>query len=455
MRVEEIVRACGGRLLCGRGDAAVTSVETDSRAVRPGALFVPIRGERTDAHRFIPSVLEAGAAAVLTQEHDSADGAGAWIAVRDTREALRKIAGAYRAKFHIPVVGVTGSVGKTTTKEMIGLALSAGLRVMKTEGNFNSQIGVPLTVFRLSPEHQAAVVEMGMSDFGEMSRIAQVARPTCAVMTNIGMSHLENLKTRQNIRSEKLHITDCFTKDSVLFLNGDDPLLAELDHGHALPFCTVRFGMDPRCDWRAEDVKAEGDRTEFTACFSGRRLKLTLPVPGLHNVRNALAALAVAEHLGVGAEKAARALASYRSPAMRQQVIRSGGVTVLDDSYNASPDSVRSSIDVLHGLKKGGRAVCVFADMLELGELSAQAHFETGVYAAQSGVDALFTVGEQAKEIARGARSANPSLSVFSFLTNEEASQSLKAYLRPGDAVVVKGSRGMKTDEIVRSLTQG
>ena len=281
MRVEEIVRACGGKLLCGRGDAVVTSVETDSRAVRPGALFVPIRGERTDAHRFIPSVLEAGAAAVLTQEHDSMDdGAGAWIAVPDTREALRKIAGAYRAKFQIPVVGVTGSVGKTTTKEMIGLALSAGLRVMKTEGNFNSQIGVPLTVFRLSPEHQAAVVEMGMSDFGEMGRIAQVARPTCAVMTNIGMSHLENLKTRQNIRSEKLHITDCFTKDSVLFLNGDDPLLAEMDH--ALPFRTVRFGMDPRCDWRAEDVKAEGDRTEFTACFSGD-LRDRAAVPAAHH----------------------------------------------------------------------------------------------------------------------------------------------------------------------------
>ena len=214
---EEIARACGGRLLGGDPAAEITSVAVDSRQVRPGTLFVPIIGERTDAHCYIEKAFASGAAATLTQEHTQAVGGGAWIAVDDTRGALQKIAAAWRAKFAGPVIGITGSVGKTTTKEMTALALSAGRNVMKTEGNQNSQIGLPLTMFRLSPEYGAAVVEMGMSEFGEMGRLAAVAAPDYAVMTNIGLSHIGNLKTQENIRSEKLHITDRFHDDSVLF----------------------------------------------------------------------------------------------------------------------------------------------------------------------------------------------------------------------------------------------
>ena len=225
MTAKEITRACGGRLLCGDPDTVVTSVSTDSRKIDSGTLFVPIKGERTDAHTFIDATFAAGASATLTQEHDQMDDKHAWIRVQSTEQALQQIAAVYRRKFSIPFIGITGSVGKTTTKEMVALALSAGRNVMKTEGNFNSQIGLPLTMFTLQKSHQAAVIEMGMSNFGEMSRLAQIAAPDYAVVTNIGISHIEQLKTQQNIMNEKLHITDCFHKDSVLFLNGDDEML--------------------------------------------------------------------------------------------------------------------------------------------------------------------------------------------------------------------------------------
>ena len=321
---------------------------------------------------------------------------------------------------------------------------------MKTEGNFNSQLGVPLTVFRLLPEHEAAVIEMGMSEFGEMARLAQVARPTCAVMTNIGISHIENLKTQENIRAEKLHITDAFAEDSVLFLNGDDPLLAQLRG--TLPCRIAFFGTQPWCDVYAEKIVSRGGTTEFTAVSREFRVPVTLPVPGEHNVLNALASLAVAQYLGVTPHKAAERLQTYSPPAMRQQIHQVGGITVIDDSYNASPDSMRSSVNILMDLKGSGRAVGVFADMLELGDYSRQAHFDAGVYAASRGIDALFVIGEQAQEIRWGALSAECHLPVFSYLSNEQALEKLLAYLRPGDVVIVKGSRGMKTDEIVRGL---
>lgn len=452
MTIPEIVQACGGRLLCGDETREVVTVTTDSRSVGPGALFVPIVGENVNAHRFLSSAVSAGAAAVLTQEHSEQQGECAWIAVEDTKAALQAIAAAYRTQFSIPIVGVTGSVGKTSTKEMLALALSAERNVMKTAGNFNSQLGVPLTVFGMEPQHQAAVVEMGMSEFGEMSRLATVVRPTCAVITNIGISHIENLHSQENIRSEKLHITDSFADDAVLFLNGDDSLLAELRG--TLPFRTVFFGTQPWCDWRAAQVKAVGGSISFLAVSNQHRIAVSLPVPGIHNVLNALVSLAVAEHLGVALPKAAAALSHYEPPAMRQRIYYAHGITIIDDSYNASPDSLRSSVNILKDLQGSGRAVGVFADMLELGEFSRKAHFDAGVYAATSGVDALFTIGKEAHEIIWGALSAEAALPVFPCTTNQQAVEKLLEFLQPGDVVAVKGSRGMKTDEIVQALIE-
>lgn len=452
MTAKQIADLCGGRLLCGVPETEVCSVTTDSRSLGDRALFVPIKGERVDGHAFLGQVLENGAAAVLTQEHETASGEKPWIAVSDTREALQKLAAAYRAEFSIPVVGITGSVGKTTTKEMVALALSAGFSsVLKTAGNLNSQIGLPLMVLRLSEEYNAAVLEMGMSEFGEMERLAAIAAPQYAVMTNIGISHIENLKTQENIRSEKLHITDRFTPSSILFLNGDDPLLSELSGN--LPFRTVSFGLGENCDYSAREIHTDGESTIFLLrAPDGETLQLCLPCLGDHNVRNALAAVAVADALGVDRNAAAKALETYRPPAMRQQIRRAEGLTVLDDSYNASPDSVRSSLNVLASLPCEGKRGAVLADMLELGDLSEQAHYDTGREAAKSGIQFLVTVGHRAEAIARGALAENPLLDCRVCQSNEEAVRELKALLGRGDAVLVKGSRGMKTDEIVTAL---
>lgn len=447
--VKEITDACGGKLLCGSPDTPITAVSTDSRKIIPGTLFVPIRGEKTDAHAYIDATFAAGAAATLTQEHDKMDDSHIWIRVPSTEQALQQIAAAYRKKFNIPFVGVTGSVGKTTTKEMIALALSAGLKVMKTEGNFNSQIGLPLTMFRLSSEHQAAIIEMGMSDFGEMSRLAQIAAPDYAVITNIGISHIQQLKTQQNILAEKLHITDRFHKGSILFLNGDDELLAGLRG--KLNVKIIYFGTQSWCDFRAEDITASNGSTEFTMRGPGGAQKVKLPVLGIHNVTNALAGLAVAHTLGVPLDRAAAKLAEYQPLAMRQQIHHVNEVTIIDDSYNASPDSIQSSVDVLCSFH-GGKRVAVLADMLELGDFSQRAHFDVGAYTAKAGIDLLVTVGEQAKEIAKGAQSVNSGLICRSFENNEAAIAELKSTLIGGDAVLIKGSRGMRTDEIVKAL---
>lgn len=450
MTVREITAACDGRLLCGDPETVVTSVVTDSRQVVDGTLFVPLKGEKTDAHAFLRAAFASGAAAALTEEHTHMEAEGAWIAVDSTQLALQNIAAAYRRKFDIPVVGITGSVGKTTTKELVALALSAKYSVMKTAGNHNSQVGLPLMMFALAPEHEVAVVEMGMSNFGEMARLARIAEPKYAVVTNIGISHIGQLKTRENILREKLHITDRFTGDSVLFLNGDDPMLAALRG--KMPFRTVFYGTAPWCDFRAGKVAAGTESTSFLcAAPGGKTAEVSLRVPGMHYVLDALAGLAVAVQMGVPLDAAAASLADYRPLAMRQRIYHANEVTIIDDSYNSSPDAAKSSLNVLSGFRSG-RRVAVLADMLELGDYSRKAHFEVGVCAADSGVDILITIGKEARAIAEGARSVRPDLDCRTFDGNAQAVAELKSFLSPGDAVLVKGSRGMCTDEIVRAL---
>lgn len=446
--IADIVRWSNGRLLCGDPQKEVTSVSINSREIQPGALFVPIVGEKVDAHQFIPSALESGAAAVLTQEHEEARGEGAWIRVEDTVQALQDIAAGYRSRFAIPAVGITGSVGKTSTKEMVAAALSAEKKVMKTAGNFNSQIGLPLTMFGLEQGQDVAVIEMGMSDFGEMSRLSAIARPACAVMTNIGISHIEQLKTQENIRAEKLHIIDCFPEDGVLYLNVDDPMLAELMG--ALPVKTVGYGIDHPCAYRAENISCDGEATCFRLSYPEGEAEIRIPAIGEHHVRNALAAIAVARGMGLSLSAIQQGLSHYQNAAMRQQIHRLRYLTVIDDSYNASPDSAKSGLSVLMQLQNKGRNIAVLADMLELGEYSVQAHYQLGEAAAQMGVGLLVSVGERAREIARGA--ADQGIPVQECQTNQEAIDYLKERLRPGDAVLVKGSRGMHTDEIVKAL---
>ena len=403
VKISDILKATGGKLLCGDEAVAVTSFFTDSRQAKAGAMFVPIRGERADGHDYIPAVLESPAAATFT-DHEIPLGEKPIVLVKDCREALQKAAAWYREQFAIPVVGVTGSVGKTTAKEMVAQALTAKFRVLKTAGNQNSQVGVPITVCGLKKDHTAAVVEMGVSMPGEMARIAAVVKPTCAVMTNIGVSHIEFMKTRENILKEKAHIADYIPVDGALFVNGDDDLLPTLKE--TLGGKVVTFGLGPTCDWRAYGLN-EADKGTFFTCLSPAGEKTEVFV----------------RYLGVPAEDAVRAISAYKAPAMRQQVVEAGGLLIIDDSYNASPDSMRSAIDVLATRPVTGKRAAVLADMLELGDFSQQGHYEVGSYARERGVELLVAVGPLAKG--------------------------------PGDAVLVKGSRGMRTDEIVAALTAG
>ena len=445
LTLREIADFCGGKLV-GDDSVEVNLFYTDSRQTKPGMMFVPIRGENFDAHRFIPQVFSLGAAATFS-EVPLENPEGPVVYVEDARAALQAVAEGYRERFSVPVIGITGSVGKTTTKEMIALAVSAGKKTMKTVGNANSQVGLPITVLRLEPEDEAAVVELGVSMPGEMERIAKVAKPNIAVVTNIGVSHLEFLKTRENIMAEKMKIADYLPEGGKVFVNGDDDLLSTLESTEKRKI--VRFGFGENCDWRAEDLDADIHGTQFTCVHGEDRIPVYVPAAGEHNVRNALAALAAADAVGVPLQAAAQAISQYESEARRQQIKEASGITVIDDTYNASPDSVRAALKILNTLKTEGTKYAVLADMRELGDHSVQAHLEVGAFAAENGVDILVAIGALAKYYTEGFD--KPGKSEW-FATNAEAIEWLKAHVQPGDAMLCKGSLSMNVNEIVKAF---
>ena len=448
MTVGEIAQAVEGVLLCGNADTVITDIQYDSRQVKDGTLFVPIKGARVDAHRFIEECLAKGASATLTENNVPANAVKPYIRVEDTLEALQALAAYYRSQCKLTVVGVTGSVGKTSTKEMIAAALSKGLDVMKTQGNKNSQIGLPMTMFDIAAHNDTAVIEMGMSEFGEMDRLADIARPDFAVMTNIGVAHIENLGTQQNIRSEKFKITKHFGENSVLFLNGDDVLLKELHGKQSFP--TVTFGLSTDNDYYAKDMETVGFQTNFVCCCKDGAFALTIPALGEHSVKNALAAFAVGKHLGLNAQTIQEGLLTYKNAPMRQQIYQLHGMTLIDDSYNSSPEAAKVSLDVMKSIAKG-KSVAVLADMLELGEQSAKEHYRVGEHLAKIGIDILLTVGEFSENTAAGAKE-NGCGNVHSFDSNEKAYAYLKTITEPDMTILVKGSRGMHTDEIVKKI---
>lgn len=486
MTVSDIVKATGGRLLRGDGELPVLHISIDSRVMRGNDLFVPLIGEKTDAHRFIRQAFAAGAVCTLTSEHEegdiqpeqeAADGdtaatyapaadvaadvpaAGvsatytpAWIAVEDTRRALQAIGSYYRERLMLPLVGVTGSVGKTTTREMIAAALSAGYRVYKTPGNSNSQVGVPLTISEITLADEIGVLELGMSLPGEMTVIAQIARVDAAVITNIGLAHIEQLGSRENILREKLHIQDGLKPGGTLFVNGDDELLA---HVSAKEGCrTYRYGTGADCDCRAEAIHFVDGCASFVAVCGGCRVPVRLGIMGRHHVGNALAALAVADHYGVDLYRAVQRLEAFKGFAGRQQTFECDGVTIIDDSYNASPASMRASLEVLFSMARAKRRIAVLADMKELGAEAPRYHREIGSWLAGQDLDCLLTMGSLAKEIADGAAENG---AVFSRIhydagSQEALSTDLKELLRPGDCVLVKGSNSMRLGAVVSAL---
>ena len=453
--VKEIAEAVGGRLLAGDPSSLVTGISIDSREAGEGCLFVPLIGEKNDAHRFIMTALSQGAAAVITSEHAETSEEvaasrqqrpeAAWIQVDNTRHALQLLGAFIRKRLVLPLVGITGSVGKTTTREMVAAALSAGYRVFKTPANHNSQIGVPLTLSKISKEDQIGVLELGMSEPGEMEVIAEIAAVDMAVITNVGVTHIENLGSRENILKEKLNIQRGMNPSGPLFLNSDNNLLCQVSGRDGRE--TIYFGTGEQADYRAVDISIKNGCPSFTMVHGDVRIPVTLSVMGEHNILNALAALAVADRNGVDLNAAAEKLGEFGGFKNRQQIYEVSGITIIDDTYNASPDSMKAGIKVLSSFDQCQRRIAVLADMKELGHDAALFHRQVGEFLAEQQVDALITLGELARQIGEGALSRRPFLAVTSFEDKEKMTRFLEDFLKPGDCVLFKGSNSMKLGE--------
>ena len=391
IRIRDIVEAVNGRLLCGDMETSLRHISIDSRTMKGDDLFVPLIGEKADAHRFLSQAFENGAAASLTSEHDTCPEGitGALIRVEDTKKALQDIGRYIRSRLSLPLVGITGSVGKTTTREMIAAALSAGYRTFKTPANHNSQVGVPITISDISEADEIGVLELGMSEPGEMEVIADIARVDTAVITNIGVTHIENLGSRENILKEKLRIQDGMKRGGTLFLNGDNELLRDV---RAKDGCETSFyGLGANCSYRAVNITYNGGRPAFDMVHGAAVVPVVLEVMGEHNILNALAALAVADHYHVPLADAAEALKTFDGFKNRQQIYEKGNITIIDDTYNASPDSMKAGIRVLASLTDRKRRIAVLADMKELGEDAPLFHYEIGAFLGEQPVEEVIT----------------------------------------------------------------
>lgn len=454
MTLENIAKACGGTYV---GSEAERSIEikgavTDSRQVEEGYLFIPIKGARVDGHDFIPQVIGQGAAAVLS-EKELPDCPKPYILVKSSEQALKDMAEFYREQLTIPIVGITGSVGKTSTKEMIASVLSRKFKVLKTAGNFNNEIGLPLTLLRIREEHEAAVVEMGISDFGEMHRLAKMAKPDICVMTNIGICHLENLKTRDGILKAKSEIFDFLKSDAHIVLNGADDKLSTI--GNVRGIAPVFYAIEGENEKENVDITASGIQNlglkgMMTEIHTSKgSFAVHIPIPGRHNIYNAMAAAGVALALGMALDEIKAGIETVETIGGRTNLLDVDGMVVIDDCYNANPVSMRASIDVLkNGL---GRKIAVLGDMGELGEKEKQLHYEVGQYVSESQIDTLFCAGTLSEEMAKGAKSTG-SCQVFYFPTRDEMLPELLNYLKAGDTVLVKASHFMDYPKVVEAM---
>ena len=458
MTLENIEKA-GGRYIGTEAEkkTEVLGVVIDSRQVESGYLFVAIPGEKVDGHKFIPDVFAKGAAAVLS-EQQLEDPAGPYILVESTTKALRDLAEYYRKSLDIKVVGITGSVGKTSTKEMIASVLSEKYRVLKTEGNYNNEIGLPLTIFKIRAEHEVAVLEMGISEFGEMHRLATMANPDICVITNIGLCHLENLKTRDGILKAKTESFAHLKKDGIAILNGDDDKLSTIRQvGDKEP---VFYGMEEKMEYREDAKKSVYATGVENLGLYGMQARIhtpegerdvRIPIPGEHNVYNALAATAVGLSLGLSLDQISAGILKAKTIGGRTNLLNTGSMTVIDDCYNANPVSMKASIDVLATAE--GRKIAVLGDMGELGENEKKLHYEVGEYLAKKEIDVLFCAGELSEEIAKAAQKESKTCEVYYFKTRDALLEQLLPFLKKGDTVLVKASHFMEYPKIVKALT--
>lgn len=454
MTLENIAKACNGEYHGPdlKRQETVRGITIDSRKTEPGWLFVATRGERADGHTFVSQVMEKGALCVLVEKVPDIE--CPYILVRDSFQALKDIAAFYRSVLSCKVIGITGSVGKTSTKEMIAGVLAAKYRVLKTDGNFNNEVGVPLTLFRIRDEHEVAVVEMGISDFGEMSRLTAMVKPDICVITNIGECHLENLGDRDGVLKAKTEIFEGMSGEGEIVLNGQDDKLVTIREVRGKK---PHFFAAEEC--YAENIVSKGLLgTECVICRENMKIKADIRVQGVHQVKNAMAAVCVAQLLGLTVDEIETGIRSVTALPGRGKIIEGGRFTLIDETYNANPVSMKATLDALAQTK--GRRVAVLGDMFELGMDSDALHAGVGSYAKEKGIDVLICIGENAHYIYEGAQAERVPVSAenqvkllsFYFRTKEEFLAKKEEILHTGDIILIKASHGMHFETLKEEL---
>lgn len=450
LSLSNIVSACHG-VYHGNAELLekeIAGVAIDSRKIEKDYLFVPIRGERVDGHSFIPQVMEKGALVTLS-ENELADASFPYIKVDSTEMALKEIAAFYRNALDIKVVGITGSVGKTSTKETIASVLAQKYNVLKTEGNFNNEIGLPLTIFNIREEHQIAVLEMGIDHFGEMHRLASISQPDICVITNIGLAHLEHLGSRDGILKAKTEVFDHLKPNATVILNGDDDKLSTVSE--VQDKSPVFFGLADTNGAYADNIVSLGLRgTKCTLHLSLGEVEVHIPVPGSHMIYNALAGACAGIALGLTLEEIKAGIETMKTISGRLNLIDTGSLLIIDDCYNANPISMKGSLDVL--ATADGRSVAIMGDMFELGENEKELHYNTGVHAAEIGIDVICCVGQLSKEAYTGAKATASGSAVLYFETRDEFLEKIHYVVKKGDTILVKASHGMDFPKIVDAL---
>ena len=442
MKASYAASVCGGKLI--GEDVSFCGVSRDNREVKGGEMFVAIRGENFDGHSFAAKAVENGAVALLVSEKIEGTSA-TQIVVRDTVTALGEIAKSYLQTLPAKRVCITGSVGKTTTKEMCATVLAESFATHKTQGNFNNNIGLPLTVFGMDETYEAAVLEIGTNHFGEILPLAKIANPDAAVITAIGESHLEAFGSKEGVLREKIEILKGLKEDGTAILNGDDPLLWGMRD--KITHKTVWFGIENQeCDVLVNVIENGAYEARFEVKESD--VIFTLPCGGIHNIRDAASAIAVGRVFGMEDSAIARGLSKFRNTGMRQDVIEIGGCTLIRDCYNANPDSMRASISLLRDLKCKGKKLCIMGDMLELGENAGELHRQVGAFAAEC-ADIVMVTGKFAESYRGGAGEK-----VCVFPDKQELAKALSEQMSEGDAILVKGSYGTKMWQVIESLQE-
>lgn len=455
--LDELIMATGGTLIAGGSQTQITGVSIDSRNLLPGEVFFALKGPNFDGHAFAAAAADKGATAIVGERQlELPPGwSGAVIQVADTLQAYGGLARFHRQRFTLPVIGITGSNGKTTTKELIAAVLREKYNVVKSEKNYNNEIGLPQTLFKIDSTTQAVVVEMGMRGKGQIAYLAELAQPTIGVITNIGVTHLELLGSQAAIAQAKGELIEGLPPSGLAVLNGDDPLvvpMAKQFAGESLLYHLDdpdRHGT-PESALYVVGLTTTGEHERVTVDGRWGKFEFTLPLLGRHNVANALAAITVGLALGLTQDEVVRGIRQVDAIENRLRKIEVGGITVLDDTYNASPPSVLAALDVLQNLKNPGRKIAVLGDMLELGAITEEAHHQIGEEVAAHGCAALFAYGPSSVATKEGA--ARKGVDARHFASKDELGAELLAYLSPGDAVLVKGSRGMAMETLVEMV---